>query len=213
MNNGCPQYVNLFQKDTGWKTRVLKTRGSVVAILWLISGLLLLSWYNDWRLQSAEAAAGSVAAEYESRIATLATAGATYRTRDDYRKLQQRVKDLTELIARQDVVLGRMLTTTLGTNENISARLAAVARAQIAGVWLTQLEIETAPARIRLAGVAMAPELLPRYLMQLRGEPQLGIHRLSNLTVDRAVNDERAALAGAVGFNLVEFEPAREGAL
>ena len=213
MTNGRPQYVNLFQKDTGWKTRILKTRGSVVAILLLVSGLLLLSWYNGWRLQRAEAEAGSVAAEYESRIATLATAGATYRTRDDYRKLQYRVKDLTELIARQDVVLGRMATTSLGTNGEFSARLAAVARAQIDGVWLTQLEIETAPTRIRLAGVAMAPELLPRYLLQLRGEPELGIRKLSNLTVDRAVNDERAALAGAVGFNLVEFQPAQEGAL
>jgi hypothetical protein len=213
VNNGRPQYVNLFQKDTGWKTRILKTRGSVVAISWLVCGLLLLSWYDGWRLQRAEAEAGSVAAEYESRIATLATAGATYRTRDDYRKLQQRVKDLTELIARQDVVLGRMQATTLGTRGEFSARLAAVARAQIDGVWLTQLEIDTVPGKIRLAGVAMAPELLPRYLLQLRGAPELGIHRLSNLTVDRTVNDERAALAGAVGFSLIEFEPEREGAL
>lgn len=212
MINNRPQYVNLFQKDTGWKTRILKTRGSLAALLWLVAGLLLLSWYNDWRLQRAEAEASSVAAEYADRIATLATAGATYRTRDDYRKLRQRVKDLTELIARQDVVLERMQTTTPGAAAEVSVRLAALARAQVDGVWLTQLEIETAPSRIRLAGVAMAPELLPRYLRRLRGEPSSGVHRLSNLTVDRAVNDERAALAGAVGFNLVEFEPAREGA-
>ncbi len=207
MSSGRPQYINLFRKDISWRTKVLKTHGVLSALGSLLVGLFLLTLFNRWYLSRAEGEASTVTREYEGRVASLASAGATYRTRDDYRRLQQRVKELTQLLARQDVVLGRMQDSALGTQEKFSRRLAALARAQVDGLWLTQLEINTAPTRIRLAGVAMSVDLLPQYLLQLRGEPDLGIRRLTNLTVDRTVPDERAALAGAIGFSLLQVEP------
>jgi hypothetical protein len=208
-----PQYINLFQKDTGWKTKVLTAPSAFGLLAILVLGLVALTWYSSWRLRAVEAVTGTVAREYQQRNAGLTAAGATYRTRDDYQKLQRRVKDLEQTIARQDVVLGRMQHTTLSTQDAFSLRLEAVSRAQLEGIWLTHVEIATVPAKIRLAGVAMSAELLPEYLLQLGGEPRLGIRKLNNLTVDRAVSDERAALAGAVGFELVQQDPERQEAL
>jgi hypothetical protein len=208
-----PQFINLFQKDRSWKTRVLKANGIAAALAVLTAGLAALTWYSTWRLRAVETETGAVAQEYEHRNAGLTAAGATYSTRDDYQRLQRRVKDLEQTIARQDVVLGRMQTSTLQPRDAFSVRLEAVARARIEGVWLTQLEIATTPAKIRLAGVAMSADLLPQYLLQLGGEPRLGIRKLNNLTVDRAVQDERAAAAGAVGFDLLQLETEVRGVL
>lgn len=207
MNYLTPQFVNLYRRDRGWQTRVLRFSDSLLAFAVLLMGLGAMTAYSHWRLGSAERAAAQAATEFETRNAGLVAAGAVYQTRDDYLKLQRRVRGLEQLIARQDVVLGRMSHSALGTQAGFSPRLAAVARARVDGVWLTQMEIAMSPAKLRLAGVAMSADLLPRYLVELRFEPALGLGKLSSLTLDRSVGDEKAAQAGAVAFSLLQSEP------
>lgn len=207
VNYQAPQFVNLYRRDRSWRTRILRLSDSLTAMVVLVVGLGALTAYGQWRLSDAETAASQAAIEFEARNAGLVAAGAVYQTREDYQKLQRRVGNLQQMIARQDVVLGRMNNTVLGTSEGFSKRMAAVARARVDGVWLTQIEIDLSQAKLRLAGVAMSADLLPSYLVELRFEPALGLGRLSNLTLDRAVNDERAAQSGAVAFSLLQSEP------
>jgi Tfp pilus assembly protein PilN len=206
MTNAVPQFINLFQRDTGWKSRVLRGRNAGLGIFAMVLGLGALAWYSSWRVARLETLAASVTSEYESRSAGLAAAGSMYSTRDDYKALQRRVAGLVELSARQDVVLGRMNSVGLGSREGFTRQLNAVAAAAVDGVWLTRIELATSPARFQLSGIAMSPDLLPQYLTVLGTQPGLGVKRLQTLTLDDNVADARAAAAGAVAFNVLQIE-------
>ncbi|MCS6946432.1 MAG: hypothetical protein NZM12_02315 [Steroidobacteraceae bacterium] len=206
MNELRPQFINLYRRPTGWIVRALRLDSVLVALGLLTVGLVALSFYGASRVQRLEVLTAAIVRDIESRSAALSATGATYRTRADYRALQQRVAGLRQLIARQDVVLGRMSLEGLGSRRGFAEQLAAIGRVRIAGVWLTQVEMSAVPERLRLGGIAMQPTLLPHYLTALGSEPGLGLRRLHSVTVDQQVGDQRAAAAGAVAFHVLQGE-------
>jgi hypothetical protein len=206
-----PQYVNLWRQSGGWQSRLCKARGAAMALLLLAGGLVVLTTIASVGMQLGQDEVDRVTAASGERRAALQAASEHYQLDGNYRNLQQRVQQLQRIIARQDVILSSLRDTDLNSAATFSARLAAIARVRVDGVWLTQMNFAATPASLKLSGVAMDADLLPRYLAQLGGTAQLGVRQLDTLTLDRSVTDARAAAAGAVGFILVLQNEAGRG--
>jgi hypothetical protein len=206
MNTLRPQSVNLYRRSTSIWVQALRAQGILGALALLGAGLALLTIFGAARVRSFESLVANVTASLETQNTGLANAGADYSLNTDFRRLQQRVERLQSLIARQDVVLGRIDMANLGAQQGFSKQLGAVAAARLDGVWLTQLELGYAPARFRMQGIAMQAQLVPRYLVTLGQAPELGMRRLHSLLLETAVSDERAASQGAVGFSIVQTD-------
>ena len=213
MNAIRPQYVNLYLKPTGWARKSLKARSVASALLALMVGLAALSAYSGWRVARFESEASKVAQQLGQRDARLADVLAGYRALADFQALQARVARLTRLLATQDVVFKHIEDASLGSRRGFSQQLSGIARATVAGIWVTQLELGAAPVRFRLGGVAMSPDLLPRYLTSLGAQSTVGVKRLQSLTVDNSVTDQKAAAQGAVAFSIVQSEGDRQDSL
>ena len=213
MNAIRPQYINLYLKPTGWARKSLKARSVLLAFVALVVGLGTLSVYSAWRVARFEAEAKVVAQQLGQRDARLAEVLTRYRSREDFQALQARVERLARLLATQDVVFKHIEDASLGSRRGFSQQLSGIANASVAGIWVTHLELGAAPVRFRLGGVAISPDLLPRYLTSLGAQSRIGVKRLQSLTVDNSVTDEKASALGAVTFSIVQTEAESQGPL
>ena len=83
-----------------------------------------------------------------------------------------------------------------------SARLRAFGARHVDGIWLEQLKFGATVDSIGMAGSALAPELVPRYLQNLAADPALKGGRIDEFLI------EKPAKAGTGGLT---FKAGRRG--
>jgi hypothetical protein len=116
----------------------------------------------------------------------------------DAEALEQQARTLETVLLRKHEILEFFSSGASGSETGFAAPLEALGRSAIDGVWLTAVRIEAGTGRLGLEGVALGPELLPRYLERLAAEAALAGSRFSGLEIER----EEAAGDGRVAFRI-----------
>jgi len=92
-----------------------------------------------------------------------------------------------------------------------AARLEALARRQIDGLWLHNIVLGSGEGRLALRGATVDAKLVPAYLAAIAQEPALAGERFDKLAMRRAKQDEAPAQLlfdlGAPGLKFPVPEP------
>jgi hypothetical protein len=166
------QNINLYKQAAGPADDGLSAR--LMLALWVI-GVALVLFAHGWLVyannqfeQQLQAQRDNVAMANESLTALAAEnmAGADP-------VLEARLGAAMRELDLRETILGLVSGNTAGDVDGFSAQLAALARQNADGVWLTRVRVGAPGAQTTLEGRALGPEAVPLYLRQLSGEAAL----------------------------------------
>jgi hypothetical protein len=114
------------------------------------------------------------------------------------RSLAELLDDALRTLDEKQTVLALINGTALGDTQGFSRHLRALARQNVAGLWLTQITLSGTGKKTGLRGRARQPELVPAYVQNLAGERPFSTQRFQQFQINRP--DE--ATDGTVEFSM-----------
>jgi len=164
------QQINLYQDEFRPRREVLSLRQALAALGALLLVLLALSVWQAARnlaLTTQLEAARQTLHQNETRLASLRKAQAI---RKPDPALAKAVQQLAKRVETKGRVLAVLTGKRFGNTEGFVPQLTGLARQRIEGLWLTELRLYGGGTRLDMAGNALKPELVPRYLQRLSNE-------------------------------------------
>jgi hypothetical protein len=95
-----------------------------------------------------------------------------------------------QLKQREDLI-AMLSTGALGNTEGFARYLSALARQNLAGVWLTGFNVSGDEVELRLSGRVLYPDLVPAYVRALNREEVMRGRRIAEMRL--TAREERAA--------------------
>lgn len=161
------QQINLYQPIFRKQPKVFSALTILQAVLAVAVGLMLIYAYGRWQDIKLSRALSELKAQRTASLNRVQLLAEKYPSRTKSPLLEQEVQ---RLAAERDATL-RILTAlsgkTPGNTTGFSAFLEGLAHEHIDGLWLTDFAIGNGGADITLAGSALRPQLVPRYLQKL----------------------------------------------
>lgn len=164
------QQINLYQDEFRPRREVLSLRQAVAGLAGLLLVLLAVSAWQGWRsgqLAERVEATRQTLSRNETRLVSLREAQAA---RKPDPALAETVQRLARRVETKRRVLEVLAGKRFGNTEGFVPQLTGLARQRIEGLWLTELRLHGGGTRLDLAGNALKPELVPRYLQRLGNE-------------------------------------------
>jgi Tfp pilus assembly protein PilN len=205
------QQVNLYQPILGAEKRLFSARaiGTGLAILAVCLGAL--AGFGGWRTDRIEHAVAQLKQQQAAALERAERTGAALRPGMSLAQLETEAKDLSADIAARARALELVHQGTATPATGFAARLEALARRQLDGVWLRQIVVGAGEGRLALQGGTTDARLLPAYLAALAEEHALDGVRFDSLAMRRAKPDEAPAqlvfALGAPGLTFPVVEP------
>ncbi len=189
------QQVNLL--DRGFRRRQVVLPAQLLVSLTLLAVAGLLAYYFVHRSQVAalEGRVARLEADYSQQQAAAAQRREQAGQGPEAADLDRRIARLTEEKRAKGHVLNLLAGPSTGTTGGFSAYLEGLARQTQSGVWLRHIAIGHGGSDLSLAGSALDPKLVPRYLKRLSGEPVYAGRAFRTFKMTR-----RAHAATAVDF-------------
>jgi hypothetical protein len=188
------QQVNLLIDDLQ-PQRVLLTAGQALAGVTAFAVLLAAFSASELVAASRVADQRSTFAEQLARLADAnAKARASINLVEDP-KLAARVANLRAQLQSRTVLSAALEGTTNGRSAGFAKHLDELAADGQSGLWLTDIELSGGGSHVRIAGMALDPVLVPRFLQELGHGEQFAGHRFD--TFELAAGD-----AGALHFTI-----------
>lgn len=161
------QQVNLL--DPGFRAR---TAPLPALLLWaagalVIAGLLAYYFVEREHLAALQHRVARLEARYSQRQAQLGEAGGPRRAA----AAQREIARLTKERRAKGRVLNLLAGRGVGSTAGFSSYLEGLARQTQSGVWLRHIAIHRGGSDLSIAGSALEPTLVPRYLKRLAREP------------------------------------------
>lgn len=204
------QQINLFNPILLKQKKVFTARPMLEALAVLVAGALVLVFYGQ---QSVAALQGELAAggkQLAQRKARQASAGVQFVPRQKSAELAQQLAAAELELASLRKVAALLQRGEIGNTAGYADYFRALARQNVAGLWLTGVSIVGAGNEIAVRGRALQPALVPAYIGRLGREPVLHGKSFASLQIEQALqapNEGSAsgAAAGAAVAPYVEF--------
>lgn len=193
------QQVNLYQHTApAWRpfgsATLALACGAVaccLAVIWAFGS------YQVARLQQSVDALQRQQAAQQAALSALGTLQLDGASPAD---LQTRIQQLSAELAARERALALLQGGAVGSTKGFSPQLAALARHPITGLWLRQITLSNVTGSASLAGEAVDPDTVPRYLHVLSTEPVLAGLRFDRLVIERrAVTHPTSTGAASTG--------------
>jgi hypothetical protein len=187
------QQVNLYQPILGANRRAFSARSIVVA--WCAFSLCLvgLGLHNLWRVKRIEASVDQVERQEAANVMMLALAKQATRPRVSLETLDADAKALTTDIETRQHALAILGTGGFDPARGFAARLEALSRRHLDGIWLTALVLGSGEGRLALRGATTDSHLVPTYLAGLSADEALAGVRFDRLDMRRGLPSEAPA--------------------
>lgn len=185
------QQVNLFQPIFRAE-RTLFSTTFIAGFLGVTAAVLVLLWAFAWRqVVRLEHEVATVEAARLERSNALRRVGAGFAS--DPASVTARAKELAAGIERTERTLALIREGTVGSTTGFAARLHALARPEVPGLWLTRIALTGRDAAF--AGMTQDAAAIPRYLQALAEDPAF-----ATLRVDSFRADQDRDRAGGIAF-------------
>jgi hypothetical protein len=176
------QQVNLHQPV--FRAQALLTaRSAGIAMLSIIVALLSMWGYSWWQVHDTRREAAIARGQSEARRQLEAVRMADLDALSP-EELERNIVALESSVTGKTRAM-QTLDAEAARSADFSERLAALSRRHLDGVWLEQLTLG-AGRDMSLAGAALAPDLVPRYLQSLAADPALAGGEIDNFIIDRS---------------------------
>jgi hypothetical protein len=174
------QQVNLYQPIFREEQKLFSATTIGLGLAALSIGLLAFAGFAAWRVALLERQLHTVRTQADLRQRLAAESQGLY------------VEALALELERRQQALRYLASGAAGVRGGFAARVEALAREQLDGLWLTGATFTAESGRFALAGSASSPERVPEYLARLANEPALAGAKLESLEISRP-KEENAA--------------------
>ena len=202
MSEALNQQVNLYQPILGAEARLFSARAIAVALGVLALSLAGFGFYGSYRTARIESAVARMTAQQAASIALAAAASGAALPSASLADLDTTAKQLSADIESRQRALNLIHGEGTSRAAGFAARLEALGRRQIDGVWLNTIIIEAGDSSLAVRGASTDPQLIPVYLAGLAEERAFaGVH------FDKLVMRRAAAADGPARmlFDLDDF--------
>jgi hypothetical protein len=187
------QQVNLYQPILGAEKRLFSARAIGLCLALLALSLSALGGYGAWRTSRVERSVAELEKRQAAQLVTAERAGLALNPGKSLAELDAEAKDLAADIAARERALAILKLGAASPATGFAARLDALRRRQLDGLWLHDVVVGSADGRLAMRGRALDPKLVPAYLAALSEDPALAGVRFDKLTMRRAQEDEAPA--------------------
>lgn len=178
------QQVNLYQHTApSWRpfgsSTLALASGAVVccfAIIWA---------FGSWQIARLQRSVDALQRQQSARQTALSALGSLQSNAGISADTQARIQQLGAELAARERALALLQAGAVGSTKGFSTRLAALARHPMASLWLRQITVSGLTGSMSLAGEAVAPDRVPRYLRALATERALAGLRFDRLVIER----------------------------
>jgi hypothetical protein len=210
------QQINLYQPAAQVRGGPFAAGGALRVSGVALACLVAVWTYGRWRVVRLERAVQSLEQQHHRQDATMAALNAARAADVSPEQMQARVAGLTAELAVRTRTLELLRSGTAGQVGGFSARLTALARRPLPGLWIDHVVLSGMSGSMTVGGSALEPDLVPRYLRGLAGEGALAGARFDDLVIERPAEHpdarEHAAPAKAPADRSFRFR-AESGAL
>lgn len=196
------QQINLFNPLFLKQRKIFSAAAMASALGVLLAGVLAVGWYarhNVAQLQAEADSGRDLLAQREERLNKVKT---EFAPRVRSADMDAELAEAEARIAALRKVGGVIARGELGNKRGYAEYFRALARQNVAGVWLTGVSISGAGNELALQGRALDPALVPAYLGRLAHEPVMRGKAFGSLNISRAGAKEDAPAAPFVEFSL-----------
>jgi hypothetical protein len=194
------QQVNLYQPTGEVRTGepLPFAAGTAAIIAAAVCASLLGIWgFGVWRVGHLERALETLRREQQQQTETMTALSAARAAGVSADQLNATVRDLSSALDTHARALELLREGGAGQLSGFSARLSALARRPVEGLWLDHVVLSGLNGAMSVAGSALDPDLIPRYLHGLAAEPALQGVRFDDFAIERP--DSRPAQEPASG--------------
>jgi Tfp pilus assembly protein PilN len=177
------QQINLYQPIFREEQKLFSATTICASIALVAAGLLSLALYSGWQVFKLERELKTLQAQQRVRGNLDAASARLFGQGTDEKALSDRVQALAVELDRRQQALRFLTSGEAALNRGFAARLAALAREQLEGLWLTGASFTADSGRLTLAGSAVSADLVPRYLARLANEPALAGAKFDSLEI------------------------------
>ncbi len=195
------QQVNLLQRRLGESHRAIAASTVALATGLFVCGLVGTWGYGSWEVSRLAHAVEAMHVRQQTQLAMLSTVGATQGSQTPV-DVEARVKALNAELTARTQALELIKAGAVGRRTGFAARLEALSRRHVEGIWLDRLSLAGAGQTMNLSGATLDANLVPRYLQSLAADPALTGTRFDELVIEQpAASDSPAAAPRALRFH------------
>jgi Tfp pilus assembly protein PilN len=178
------QQVNLYQ-ETAPPWRPFGSATLILAVV-AVSGCLAAIWgFGTWQVNHLQQSVAALQHQQQTQQAMLSALGSLAGAGASAADLQSRLQKLDAELALRQHALALLQGNAAGSTNGFSAKLTALARHPMPGLWLQQITLSDQTGSMSLAGEVTDPDSVPRYLRALGSERTLAGMRFERLAIQR----------------------------
>jgi len=141
-------------------------------------------------------------ARQQAQEAMLAKLAATHAGGPSQADVEAQVKKLSAELTARTQAIRAIRAGDVGQRVGFAARLEALSRRHIEGIWLDSLTLGVGNNALNLSGATRDADLVPLYLQSLAADPALTGTRFEELVIERpAKGESRSSTKGALHFH------------
>jgi hypothetical protein len=179
------QQINLYQPILGAEKRLFSARAIVVAISLFACCLVAISAYATYRVRGAEHAVATIESQSSARAAAMERGLAALHPGADQQSVELQARQLAADISEREHALALVRRGMVDAAGSFSARLEALARRHLDGLWLSRVFLSAGERQLALVGQTSDPQLVPQYLAALATERALDHTRFDRFSMRR----------------------------
>jgi len=202
------QQVNLFQPILGAEKRLFSARTIGAGLVALALCLAAIAGFARWRTVRIERTVVDVSSQEERSAAVASQASAVNTPQASLAELEAQARRSTEEIGAREHALDVVMRGSADAHSGFAARLAAIGRSQVEGVWLTSLVLATGDERLALGGAATDARLISPWLASLEIEPALNGAHFDRMSIRQVVDATPASAVFEIGAPGLELPAA-----
>jgi hypothetical protein len=205
------QQVNLYQPILGAEKRLFSAHTIGVALAALALCLIGVAGFARWRTTRIERAVVTVSQQETQALALAARANAANQPGTSLADLDAQARHSTEEIAAREYALNIVRRGSGDAHSGFAARLEAIGRRQVEGVWLTSLVMATGDSRLAFSGAATDARLISGWLASLEEESALNGAYFDKVSIKQVADAAPAAALFEIGAPGLELAAAGSG--
>jgi hypothetical protein len=193
------QQINLYQPIFSRERKQLSSMALLSGVGVVVVALFAVSFYADRRVEELAQEVESMRARAAQQEQIVAKATEMHVARGNPAEIEARVKQLTENLAARKRALNVLQAGAAGQTIGFAARLEALARRHVDGLWLDGLVLSGTNGSMTLQGATLNADTVPTYLQGLAHERALAGTRFDDFVIERPTADAQAQLSESDG--------------
>ncbi|MHB1871596.1 MAG: hypothetical protein ACYCT1_12205 [Steroidobacteraceae bacterium] len=178
------QQVNLYQPEAKARQGLFSAQSLVLICAVALVALGLVWGIGAWQVQQLAHSVARLERQQQLTERALSALGTVSAANTSPGTLAARIHTLEAELAARREALALLKQGAIGSTRGFSAELTALARGPVPGLWLRRISLSAVGDPMSLAGEALEPDMVPRYLRALARQPALAGVRFDRLVIE-----------------------------